>query len=422
MLKSVLFAKRAIMPSLKEIFRRIRFNVIQKTWAPTDHSAKPIFLQNWIKQYWTPSAAINVTGQNSGRNLVDESFVHDLPFLLAENSGVTELDLSHNRLGLKTITEFEKNLFLTKIKSLNLSHNPLDQAARNRLPRLIRDLTSLNLSNCNLSEQDITNLITELKDRKNMVALDISNNQATQSQLTELNNLLMRNTIFNNFINKHQKKAVLDLEHYPLDAKGIKDVAFYVSSQVPLFFFESARIKEIKAPILTENLTDEDCKPLIEALKKNNRVTALTMDFRKISAETEQKIRTQLMFNKARQKLSPGVGFLNYVVMGVVAAFVISAMIPVLSPLLVFVGAMISRLVYNSYFFHKLHQASSSDFSQPENTKVIERGKDAVDSWLAYLNPKTYTPMAYLGYAIEKEKLSTQYDVNTACFKPKIKH
>ena len=123
---------------LKAFFNKIRFNVIQTVWKPADHNAKPIFLQNLIKKYWAPSAALNMTGQNSARNLTDESLAYDLPFLLAESGGICDLDLSHNHLSARTVEDLNKHIFRSKIKSLNLSHNPLDETARNRLPKLIK--------------------------------------------------------------------------------------------------------------------------------------------------------------------------------------------------------------------------------------------------------------------------------------------
>ena len=406
---------------MKEFFNHIRFIVIQSAWKPANHSQKPIFLQNLINKYWAPSAAINITGQNSDHNLTDESLAYDLPFLLAENSDIRALDLSHNHLRSRTVTDLDEKFFRTKIKSLNLSHNPLDETARNRLPHLIKGLTSVNLSNCNLSEQNITDLLSALKTTPNIIALDVSGNQATQLQLTEIQRILARNAIYKTFKREHQKKNVLDLERYLLNAEAIKDLAFYISMNTPFFFFESSRVKEIKAPLLTNDLTDEDFEPLIEALKKNNRVTALTMDFRQISPETEQKIRTQLMLNKAIQKMRPNLGLLDYATTGLTAAAIFTAITPTLPFTLVFFSAIASRLVYNSYFFHQLQKAKYSDFSKPENTQAIKRGKNSTDSWISYLNPRTYTPMAYMGYTIEKENLRTKYDVNTECFKPNLR-
>jgi hypothetical protein len=407
------------MRYLKELFYHTRFNFIQTLWKPADHRAKPLFLQNFIKKYWAPSAAINQSGQNSARNLTDEILAYDLPFLLAENSGIRDLDLSHNHLGSRTVAVLDKKLFRSKIKSLNLSHNPLDEAARNRLPHLIRDLTRVNLSNCNLSEQNIKDLLYALTKNPNLIELDVSKNQATQLQLTELNKCITRNVAYNKFKNEFQKKDVLDLERYPLNAEVIKDLAYYISMNAPLFFFSSSFIKEIKAPIVAQGLKDADFEPLIEALKKNNRVTTLTMDFRQLTPETEQKIRTQLMFNKARQKMRSNSGILKYLITGFMAASIITAIMPALSFALVFLGAIVSQVIYNIQFFHHLQQAKYSDFSQRENTQVIERGKNSTDTWLSYLNPRTYTPMAYLGYMIEKENLSIKYEVKTECFKPK---
>lgn len=409
------------MKYLKAIFNEIRFNLIQSMWRPVEHQDKSTFVQKLINKLWAPSAAINLTGNNSARNLTDESLAYDLPFLLAEESGIHELDFSRNHLGEKTVSVLDEKLFRTEIQSLNLSHNPLNESARNLLPHLIRCLKKINLSNCNLSEKNITDLLCALNKNPNIIELDVSGNQATQSQLKEIDKLLKRNRIYNIFESEYRKKDVLDLERYPLNAQGIKDLAFYISTNAPFLFFESARISEIKAPVLVGKFTNAEFEPLIEALKKNNRITALTMDFRALSPEIEQKIRTQLMLNKARKKMRPNPGFLYYITTGLIVASVLALLVPALSFEFVFLGAIATHLSYNSYFYAQLQKAKSADFSKPENSQAIERGANSTNSWLSYLNPKTYTPMAYLGYMIEKEKLSDKYDVRTPCFKPKLK-
>ena len=410
-----------MMMYLRELFKRARFNMIHLFWKPADHGARPVFLQNLMNRYWSPTALISMTGQNNARGLTDENLAYDLPFLLAENSGTNELDLSHNQLGPRTIANLTANLFRTKITRLNLSNNDFDEAARDDLANLIGligNLKHLNLSNCHLSERNIATLIAALNKTTYIITLDVSNNEATPAQIAEINELLRRNTVFNILNNEHRKKDVLDLQRYPLNADALKDLAFYISKRSSFFFFESGGLKEIKAPILTEGLRDADFEVLIEALKKNNRITALTMDFRQLSAETEQRIRTQLMLNKARQKLDPGIKIENYARLVFIAVCMIST-IPTAA--LLTLGAVIGRFAYNSYFFRQLQQAKSSDFSQPENVRVIERGKHTAHSWLSYMNPRAYTPMAYLGYAIEKENLSTKYDVRAECFKPKLR-
>jgi len=417
-----------MMNYLTDFLTAIRFNVIQTKWEPADHRAKPLFVQNLINKYWSPSPTINITGQNSNLNLTDENLVTDLPFLLAENSGISDLDLSHNQIKLKTVITLEEKLFRTKIKTLNLSQNPLDEAARDQLLLLIQlgPLTALHLSRCNLTEQNIHAIILALRENPYLIALDVSQNHATQAQLDEIAHLLARNQAYDRFKTQHRKKDVLDFTHDPLTTQDIENLAFYISQQTLGFLPELISgkltfVKEIKAPILAENLRQEDFKPLLEALKKNNHITTLTMDVRPLSAEIEQKMRTQLMLNKARQKMHRHAKLINYATRGVLAASFLTTLFPTFSFLAAFLGLFITQLAYNTYFFHRLQQAKSYDFTHPENTQAIERGKKATDSWLAYLNPKTYTPMAYLGYTVEKENLSTKYGVTTPCFTPTLR-
>lgn len=410
------------------VLYNLRFDIISSNWEPAhiaDLDNRNRFIRRVLERTWMPTNAVDSSGNNAGRGLTDETLAHDLPFLLAEKSGITSLDLSNNQLGEATLEKISETILFNKFHSLNFSNNHLDEAAKSHLPHLLQreKLVTLQLKNCNLVEMDIDALIDVLRDNKTLKNLDISENTGTEAQIIEVNRILRRNTDYHHFKNSFQNKNILDLERCTLDKERIENLSFYIEKQKP-FFFQKATLKEIKMPSLVADLKDEDFEPLIQALKANNRITSLTMNYTGVSASVEQQIRTQLMLNQARKKLldKPG-GLLStllnhYLFQAAIAAQLLTAFIPALPAMYVLIGAMALRFVSQSYFNRKLNNAKTLDFEQPQNKAAIELGKNAAHSWLTYLNPKAYTPLAYLGYTIEREKLSTKYDVQSECFKP----
>lgn len=404
----------------KALYHTIRFHFIAKTWNINNIDKYPLYT---LLIHPTQ----DITGQYDNQKLTDELIRHDLPFLLANNAQITELNLSQNALGIETITHLTNQLPSTKITKIDLSNNPLDEDSRKRLPKLLtyNHIEHLNLRNCQLTEENFNSLIEILKKNTTLKSLIYIDNNATPEQVAEIIVLLKRNNAFHQFHTQFQKEDILDLERCQFDAALIRDLAFYIDNKSKLFT-DRLEIKEIKIPNLEKNLTDADLTPLVNALKKNNSIVSLTMDYRKVSAAIEEQIRTQLMLNKARRKLlDKPTGFISQLFNYTFKALLIAQLVTVVAPVSYFIPILLSaiglRLLTQHYFSNRLNQAKQRDFSNPVNTTGIERGKQATDSLLAYLNPKCYTPMAYLGYTIERDKLSTKYDVKTECFKPRMK-
>ncbi|MFO1258723.1 MAG: hypothetical protein U1E78_10010 [Gammaproteobacteria bacterium] len=407
----------------------VRFNIISKNWQPAhiaDLNNRNRFIRGLLQRTWVPTNVADMSGNNTFKGLNDNTLAYDLPFLLARNSGIQSLDLSKNDLGEATLRRIRQSLPSTKITILKLSGHQFNEAAKSRLPQLIecKNLETLELINCNLEEQDISALITVLNRNTSLRNLNISDNQATEAQLTQINRILSRNNSYHHYQNTFQKENILDLQRCTLDKEQLEDLAFYIQRQKP-FFFQSASLKEIKMPMLEADLKDKDFASLIEALKANNRITSLTMCYEGVSDSVEQQIRTQLMLNKARTKIldKPGSllgNSLNYLFKSEILVLPLLALVPALPFIPVLLGVIALRFASQAYFSRELNNAKTLDLTQPENTAAIKLGKEAAHSWLAYLNPKAYTPMAYLGYTIERDNLSAKYGVEAECFKPVV--
>jgi hypothetical protein len=404
----------------KTLYHTIRFHFIANTWNINNIDKYPLYT---LLIHPTK----DITGQYDNQKLTDDQIRHDLPFMLANNAQITELNLSQNALGIDTIERLINQLPSTKITKIDISSNPLDDASRNSLPKLLsyNQVQHLNIRNCQLTIYNFNTLIENLKKNTTLKSLIYIDNNATPEQVSEIIVLLKRNNAFHQFHTRFQKEDILDLERCQFDAELIRDLAFYIDNKSKLLT-DRSDIKEIKIPNLEKNLTDADLMPLVNALKKNNSIVSLTMDYRKVSAEIEEQIRTQLMLNKARQKLLDKPtdffsGLFNYAFKALLTAQLVTIIAPVSYFIPILLSAIGLRLLTQIYFSNRLNQAKQRDFSNPVNTTGIARGKQAADSLLAYLNPKCYTPMAYLGYTIEREKLSTKFDVKTECFQPKMK-
>jgi len=404
--------------SFKLFLRETRFHLIREFWG------KKFTLYSLLTLLHPILAAFTIIGflvnklfhpkyENLpiNRRLTDEELLNDLPFHLAKNGIAQGVDLSNHDMGEKTLRLLTQYLHTTKLQELNLSNTPFDQATANLLPDLIPSFAShnalktLKLLNCNLTLENIDKLIIQLKKNRSLIKLEVGD-QATPEQTIKIKSLLKFNKFYNLLKTKYCKQNILDLQNIHVDLKNANCLITFIKEQ--------RWIKEIKMPNLSIALTEEEYTPLVNAIKQNNLITSLTMDMRNLSKDNKEEIRKHLMLNKAQKKVHPTVNILQGFVM--IALFHVA--VPFINLGFVFVFFVCAKSLYNFYFTKGLEQAKSANYADPENAQAIERGKNATNSWLSYLNPKSYTPMAYLGYTIEKNHLRTKYGVKTPCFKP----
>ena len=72
-----------------------------------------------------------------------------------------------------------------------------------------------------------------------------------------------------------------------------------------------------------------------------------------------------------------------------------------------------ARLYYHKWFRNDHQWAkNSNNITTLSEQRAFELGKRCANEWLVWAHPKSWTPLAYLGYTIEKHKLNEVYGLN----------
>jgi hypothetical protein len=189
----------------------------------------------------------------------------------------------------------------------------------------------------------------------------------------------------------------------------------------------SAAIKRIT--ITDHQIKAATFKKMLAALEKNIHITHFLIH-KKPSAALYNQIKAQLVLNRAQEyvmssvnKASPVLKILLFVV-SVIVTFknlLKSVSWPAaLAGTLIYQGlyqglyeggrALLHRWYRNDHLFAK----SSANIKSLPKQRSYQLGQRCAKEWLVWVNPRSWTPLAYLGHTIEKRKLHEAYGVNPA--------
>ena len=211
-----------------------------------------------------------------------------LEFLLEDKSMLEQLNFSHCKLFNPEIVKISLALKNVKLNRIDLSYNNISDYAANALTSLIynQSLSHVDMSNCNLQEEGMSCIINTLKN-KSLKYLNISGNNVTDFLATEISAGISRNPYITNLdlsnCNLQEIGMVEILTTLKERTSHLK--SFRVSS-----LDSDEEIVSLFECVLEnnsiENLTLQDCQcvEIFDALRKNlSSLQTLDISLSKIS-------------------------------------------------------------------------------------------------------------------------------------------
>ena len=196
-----------------------------------------------------------------------------LEFLLEDKSMLEQLTLSHCKLLNPEIVKISLALNNAKLNRIDLSYNDISDYAANALTSLIynQSLSHVDMSNCNLQEEGMSCIINTLK-YKSLKYLNISGNNVTDFLATEISAGISRNPYITNLDLSNcnlQEIGIVEilttLKEHTLHLKSFRVSSLDSDEEIASLFGCVLENNSI------ENLTLQDCQcvEIFDALGKN---------------------------------------------------------------------------------------------------------------------------------------------------------
>lgn len=226
----------------------------------------------------------------------------------------------------------------------------------------------------------------------------------------------------NRLKNKHHHGSTLNLEKVraPLGDNDGLALAKLIEQNDP-------SLRHIKTT--DTNFSRQTIYAIAKALEKNIYITQFTFNYKNATVEQERKIKWQLILNKAQKRIMASVdkpsktrkifvlvGSTVFTFFQFLKTFSWQA---ALACTLVYQALQqgLTKHIHHSFRSHHLSTKQENSLSSLRKTPSYVLGKRCAHESLIWLHPKAWTPLAYLGHAIEKDKLENHYGLEVTARK-----